>query len=188
MGLLFNTAETMKMVARINKHFANDSEGGKLSKWRGKKKFFKKNGTYRLNMDTIASNEGVRVDPADDDAQETHNGKWLGWLAGLYDAPSTTLGQFYPTTVAPSATPSDVGRELSHLIFQGLDDDACREIIFSVVPATTISVDEAVKIGSTSSYSLLITVHTVEATKLKTAIKRAVDLRRRARLAAKKKA
>ncbi len=185
MGLLFNTAETMKMVARINKHFANNSEGGKLSKWRGKKKFFKKNGANRLNMDVIATNEGVRVDPADDDAQETHNGKWLHWLALLYSAPSTTLGQFYPMTVAPSATPSDVGTELSQLIFQGLDDTNSREIVFSIVPGTSISVDEAVKIGSSSSYTLLITVHTVEASLMKQAIKRAVDLQRRA--AAKKK-
>ncbi|TAJ85154.1 MAG: hypothetical protein EPO41_27740 [Reyranella sp.] len=185
MGLLFNTAETMKMVARINKHFAARSEGGQINKWRkpGKKKLFKKGGPDRRSLNQIARDERVSVDPADDDDNETRNTKWLDWLDALSSAPSTTLSQFYPNSVAASATPSDVGTELSHQIWQGLSDEPnCKEIVVSVVPSDTIRVDEWQKIppNPTGAYTLLLTVHTVEATLMKATIKKIVQARRSA--------
>ena len=189
MGLLFNTAETMKMVTRINKHFAAKAEGGQINKWRrpAKKKLFKKGGADRAFLHVIAQDERVNVDPADDDDQNTHNDKWLGWLSDLRSAPSTTLSQFFPAAVAATGTASDVGTELSHVIWQGLSDEpACKEIVVSVVPTgSTIKVDEWQKIGTGSAYTLFVTVHTVEAAKMKAAIKKIVQARRASK--AKKK-
>lgn len=186
MGLLFNTVETMRMVQRLNKHFAADSEGGKIIKWRTKKAMFKKGGTGRKNLNVIAANESVVVDPIDDDNQGSHNKKWIGWLTDLYSAPCTTLSQFHPTYVPASSATSSVGMELAHLIWQGLDDAPdCKEIVISVVPSTTIAVDEAQLLGTASSYTLLITVHTVEAKAMKAAISKIVRIRRAAK--AKKK-
>ncbi|MDP1748727.1 MAG: hypothetical protein Q8L22_04660 [Reyranella sp.] len=178
----------MKMVARINKHFAAKSEGGQINKWRkpGKKKLFKKGSADRHSLNQIAKDERVSVDPADDDDAETHNGKWLDWLDALSSTPSTTLSQFFPSAVPASSTASDVGTELSHVIWQGLSDDQnCKEIVVSVVPSDTIKVDEWQKIGSASAYALLVTVHTVGAANMKAAIKKMVQARRAAK--AKKK-
>lgn len=183
MGLLFNTEETMKMVARINKHFAAKTEGGRLNKWRkpGKKKLFKKGGTDRKSLNNIAVDEKVSVDPADDDDDSTKNAKWLEWLDGLASTPCTTFATFKPAAPA-SATVSDVGTELSHMIFQGLDDDPnCKEIVVSVVPSSSISLDLWQQIPNASGgYSLLLTVHTVEASKMKATITKMVQARRAA--------
>ncbi len=187
MGLYFNTPQTIKMVARINSHFATKDNGGRIDKWKkpGKKKLFKKGGPDRKSLNQISKDENVRVDPMDDDDDESHNGKWWNWLDALSSAPSTTLSQFHPNAVAASSVQSDVGTELSHLIWQGLDDSKCKEIVLTVVPSDTIAVDEGQKVGASNSYTLLITVRTVEATRMKAAIKKMVQARRAAK--AKKK-
>lgn len=188
MGLLFNTAETMKMVARVNKHFSAASEGGKIVKWRNKRRLFKKGGPDRKFLRQIANDEGVRVDPSDDDDNDTRNQRWLDWLHELRRTPSTTLGEFFPNTTPPSATVSDVGTELSHAIWQGLSDYSastnvgCQEIVFSIIPSSgSISIDEPQKIPTAGGYTLLLTIRTVEAKNMKATIKKMVQARRAGR-------
>jgi hypothetical protein len=190
MGMLFNTEQTRKMVARLNTHFAAKGPpgNGRIMKWRGKKKraLFDQDGGTAVDLVKIATDENVVVDPADDDDAGKVNAKWMTWLGEIYKAPCTRLSRFHPRTAVAPADPSvntTVGKELSQQIWQGLDDAAnCEEIMFTVVPSEkTIFIDEATKIPlANGNYTLLITIHTTEAADAKAAVRKMIKDRQAA--------
>ena len=188
MGMLFNTEQTRKMVARLNTHFASKGApgNGRITKWRrrNKRALFDQDGGTAIELVAIATNENVVVDPADDDDDGKVNAKWMTWLGEIYRAPCTKLSRFHPRSVPanPSAN-TTVGKELSQQIWQGLDDAAnCEEIMFTVVPSpNNIFIDEATKIPlANGNYTLLITIHTTEAAAAKAAVRKMIKDRQAA--------
>jgi hypothetical protein len=167
MGLLFNSAETIKMLERVNRHFASASKGGRINKWRNKKNKFKTKA-----LDVIAGEEGVVVDPADDDDQGTHNGNWIAWLQGLH---------------AITQNSDKVGKLVCNQIFNALNDTNCAEIVFVTVPDSTVFVVDppSAPLGPANAFTQVITIHTVEVGQM-AAFKKKLAAQRRA--AKKKKA
>lgn len=193
MGLYFNTTETARMVFRLNKHFGPAAGGGNIDNWRSRKGKFKKGGPNRKRLGATANDHGVDPDP-NDDPVGSHKQNWRDWLDLLEDpavAPSQSLEPVPapPDTCGPKTGPfnSTVGVEIGHLIFQGLNTANCEEIVFVVLPATTIAVDQPQTFGSADAYSLIITVRTKSVTALKAAIRRVARMRRSRRAANKKK-
>ncbi len=193
MGLYFNTVETARMVFRLNKHFGSAAGGGNIDNWRSRKNKFKKGGANRKRLGAIANDHGVDPDPSDDPVG-SHKQNWRDWLDLLEDptiAPSQSLDPVPvpPDTCGPKTGPFDstVGVEIGNLIYQGLNAANCEEIVFVVLPATTIAVDQPQTFGSANAYSLIITVRTKSVTALKAAIRRVARMRRNRRAAKKKK-
>lgn len=189
MGMLFNTEQTRKMVARLNTHFAAKGAPGhgRIAKWRRNRRraLFDQDGGTAVDLATIATDENVVVDPAEDDDDGRINAKWMTWLGQIYLAPCTKLSRFHPRSAVAPPDPSvntTVGKELSQQIWQGLDDAAnCEEIMFTVVPSQTISIDEATKIPLANGYyTLLITIHTTEAAAAKAAVRKMIKDRQAA--------
>lgn len=193
MGLYFNTVETARMVFRMNKHFGPAAGGGNIDSWRNRRAKFKKGGPNRQRLDTTADDHGVDPDPNDDPNGE-HKKNWRDWLAFLENpsyAPSQSLARVPvpPAVCGPKTGPfnSTVGVELGHLIFQGLNTTNCEEIVFVVLPATDIGVDQPQTYGTANAYSLIITIRTKSVTEVKAAIRRLGRERRARRAASKKK-
>ncbi|MCA0302560.1 MAG: hypothetical protein LCH95_09140 [Proteobacteria bacterium] len=191
MGMYFNTVETIKMVARLNKHFGPSQGGGLIDKKRNKKAWFKKGGANRIPLKMSADKLKVVVDAMDDPNGDSQS-RWEFWLDALATAPSQTLAPVpAPGTVAPPKSGpfnSVVDVEIAHLIFQGLaDDPACQEIVFVVLPGPEIAVDQPQTYGTSTGYSLIITVRTVPIPTLIAAKKRAALVRLSRRKSAKKK-
>ena len=193
MGLYFNTVETARMVFRLNKHFGPTAGGGNIDAWRSRKHKFKKGGAKRQRLGATANDHGVDPD-SNDDPNGVHKQNWRDWLDLLEDAgiaPSQSLDPvpIPPASCGPKTGPfnSTVGVEIGDLIFQGLNTASCEEIVFVVLPATTIAVDQPQTFGSATAYSLIITVRTKSVTALKAAIRRVARMRRIRRAANKKK-
>ena len=72
MGMYFNSDQTIKMVQRVNKHFAHRDEGGKIGFWKKNAEFF----APGKKLDKIAADNQVIVDPSEDDDDNTHNDNW----------------------------------------------------------------------------------------------------------------
>ena len=173
MGMYFNSDQTVKMVQRVNRHFAARSEGGKIGYWKRHPDFFAQGSKL---YETAAKN-GVIVDPSDDDDDNSHNNNWMAWLDALHKYPDPDGGY--------------IGDTLCRYIYEALTDQklTCREIVFAVVPdATYIKLDKPIPIpvGKTK-YTLLLIIHTVEVDKVPTALRRAVALRKKEKAKNKKK-
>lgn len=190
MGMYFNTEQTVKMVARLNRHFGPTAGGGLIQKKRNKKRFFKKNGPDRQALKASATMLRVSVE-SDDDPDGTHQTNWEDWLENLKTEPSQSLDAvpIPPTVLGPKTGPLDsfVDIEVANLIFQGLNDTACEEIVFVVLPGPDVAVDQPQTFGTEDAYSLVITVRTVDIATIRRRIRRLAQLRRQRRARAKKK-
>jgi hypothetical protein len=190
MGMYFNTEQTVKMVARLNRHFGPTAGGGLIHKKRNKKKFFKKGGPDRQALKASATMLRVSVE-SDDDPDGTHQANWESWLEFLKTAPSETLDgvPIPPVVLGPKTGPlnSFVDIEVANLIFQGLNDTACEEIVFVVLPGPAVAVDQPQTFGTVDAYSLIVTVRTVEIATILRRMRRLAQLRRQRRARGKKK-
>ena len=143
MGMYFNSAQTAKMVARLNIHFGPTDGGGLIDAKRQDAALFKKSGGRKL-LHVLADKYKIYVDPQEDlnGKHQTNWGKWLDLIEDSKKAASETLDPvpIPPETVGPKTGPqnSTVAKEIGQLIYQGLKDTNCGEIVFVVLPSTTL--------------------------------------------------
>lgn len=157
MGMLFNTAATREMVARINAEFSAAS----LAAWRARIGDF--NGSMNLHQiaqkwSVVPTGTGPRA-------------RWKYWLVYiLHTTPCDPLQPYpvigiiqYPSSGAGS---SNVGRELGKLLRQALLDTKCLEIYMVIQPDYNVRVAQAETIpvsgSTTGEYTLALTVNTIE--------------------------
>lgn len=190
MGMYFNSAQTVKMVARVNIAFGPKAGGGEIEQRRSKKGWFKKGGASRQKLKLSASMLKIEPDQ-NDDPNGTIQKKWHDWLDGLEATPSQSLD---PVPIPPKLCPpktgpfdSKAGIEVGSLIYQGLNDPGCEEIVFVVLPDSAISVDQPQTYGTANAYSLIVTVRTVEVTTLRARLRRIARARRQRQARAKNK-
>jgi hypothetical protein len=157
MGMLFNTAATREMVARINAEFSAAS----LANWRARIGDF--NGS--MNLHQIAQKWSVVPSGTGPKA------RWKYWLVNiLHTTPCDPLQPYpvigiiqYPNSGAGS---SNVGRELGKLLRQALQDQLCLEVYVVVQPDYNVRVSQAETIpvsgSTTGEYTLALTVCTIE--------------------------
>lgn len=139
MGLILNTPATIEMTEKVNRLFSSTYIGW----WRQspQKNWFCGETTKKALHDIAAA---VRLFP--DSGENSNEGKnWFKWL------------KFMNKGVAP--TPAT---QIVSCICEALDDDpACMEIIFVVVPtSSTQATVTCSQVGTSSSYSKVITVAT----------------------------
>ncbi len=154
MGLLFNTAATTEMTGKVNDAFASNIEYWK----RYVRNFFDKprNGGQPLRW--IAGQNGLVPSAG---FSSTIGQNWFKWLDEF-----------------------EKDCSIRDLFFENLDPGArCREIIFSVVPKSSlpITMSTAKQNNGDRTYTLLVTIQTPDANTIRAAIRRKSRTRRRRR-------
>ncbi|MBS0517156.1 MAG: hypothetical protein JSR90_00605 [Proteobacteria bacterium] len=155
MGMIFNTPATLEMTAMVNTQFAASN----LATWRARKGDF--NGA--LNLHQIAARYGVV--PGSAQAQP----RWRHWLVNILHQTACSALPAYTipgtTPYGPGGSGSNVGKELTKLMAQALDDPNCEEIVMVIQPHTSVYIAQAETIASQSApgrYSLAITLCTMQ--------------------------
>ena len=177
MGMLFNTEATTKMVALVNRHFGSDRSGGAIeSVWRANKADVAPVAGNRLW--TLANTYGVLPDPSDDKFGSA-KARWKKWLNHLQAAANTVAAEAPPPPapqppatltgaggyLPPSlATYPHVDDELRRQIFNALNDTSCVEIAFTVIPSSSISINQCqfvwMPATQNATYTAIVTINT----------------------------
>jgi hypothetical protein len=169
MGMLFNTEQTVKMVALVNRHFAAKQRGGGMEDWRSNAADLNPN-TSTATLWAAAFKYNVLPSKSEDFGGGA-TARWKKWLNNQLSAvttnsvqdPSKPSGGNWAVSFNSTYT---VENEIRRQIFNALNDSACVEICFTVVPSTSISVGNGVCIPITreppvpGAYIYSLTVYT----------------------------
>jgi hypothetical protein len=180
MGLLFNTEQTTKMLALINRHFDADKHGGGMSMWRDRADDVDPSAGNRKKLHEIARAHDVYPDAREDALGKT-KARWVKWLKLLEaqaqvataSVPGDPAAGDFPNGQMPAnwkAAPANgsnfrVGEELCRQIWNGLNDPNCIEIGFVVVPWTSMSIRSVAILpspidGNAMANSTIVTIRT----------------------------
>ena len=172
MGMLFNTEDTVKMVALVNRHFAAGAHGGAIDAWRDQKNEVKK---FTKSIWALADDNDLVPEK---DLAHKARGRWRKWLNQLGQEPAAVNQDPPPfdnpgtrpagTLPADAATYTTVEKELRRQIFNALNDANCTEIAYTAIPGTVASMGGRISISkgqtvalSGTAYIYLINVATV---------------------------
>jgi|JI9StandDraft_1071089.scaffolds.fasta_scaffold55061_3 hypothetical protein len=177
MGLLFNTEQTTKMLALMNRHFGHKDHGGAIEAWKDRIDDFDPRPNNRKELIRIAKEYEIHPDPSEDKLGRT-KARWHKWLKHLEkkdlsvavtDPAAPTGG--WPATHVPHYSPlpnppPSVGKELCRQLFNVLIDPNCLEIAFVTLPSTNVSIDrgQIVQIPNVlnmpDAYTYIVTIRT----------------------------
>ncbi len=171
MGLLFNTEQTIKMVALMNRHFGHKDHGGAIEAWKDRVEDIDPR-NQRKELIKIAKEYEIHPDPSEDKLGRI-KARWHKWLKHLEKRnltavvadPAAPPGGWPATHVAPySPLPNpapSVGKELCRQLFNVLVDPNCVEVAFVTLPSSNVSIDvgQIVPIQD-NTYTYIVTIRT----------------------------
>lgn len=172
MGLLFNTEQTTKMLALMNRHFGHKDYGGAIEAWKDRIDDIDPRPANRKELLRIAKEYEIHPDPAEDKLGRT-KARWHKWLKHLEKKDLTApvadpapppngwvAPHLAPYAPLPNPIPS-VGKEICRQLFNVLIDPYCVEVAFVTLPSTSVSVDvgQIVPIQG-NTYTYIITIRT----------------------------
>ncbi len=174
--MLFNTEQTTRMLAMVNREFANDDTGGNFEEWRRRKAESHPTNASGKKLHDLAFDHNVV--PSNDDTNRKARSRWRKWLKQLQtetivpNDPANPNGTAWAIPAAgAAAVPLD--QELRRQMFNALSDGNCIELAFNAVPQAagaaskiTIGSKQAVWTDAGPKFAYLITLYTLRVDQL----------------------
>lgn len=175
MGMLFNTEQTTKMLAMVNRQFAADDFGGNFEEWRRIKDEVHPTTAKGKRLHDLAFDHSVV--PGNDDINRKARSRWRKWLKQLNTETATPGDPTNPNGTAWAlpfgAATVTLDQEIRRQVFNALSDNNCIELAFNIVPlpgssSPKIAVGSKLAVWTDTGpkFSYLITLNTMRVDQL----------------------